>query len=819
MLFSQENPDVSSKYLPYALEEIYPFDNFLILDFHPLDLESDGNDEWLILQREVHIKYSIRFYRKFLHQVIEQKNYPDQNVTFNNPHTLFFRTPEGEPRICITIRKSNKAILQVFDMNLKLISQIPVAEGADKDGSGSWDGWAFPIAAKDMNEDGYPEVIIKVSSGHDEQPRGVWAIDIKRGVTLWRFPTGTDITDITVRDLDNDGDVEILFGGSAPSNGASINGTDDDHSYLGILDHNGERMWLREIAGTFSGCYPTVADLRGDGQLKIISIDRSRGAEDELIGSITLRDAKTHIIENVFPGIMVPYKLLISDLDFDGRKEIIVGTMSMTPEVFVFTDSLILQKRIPLSFGVREMLVEDLNKDGVKEIVISNGSTKNTLVLNNKFKEMASLDLGGKLHTVNQGFDKPKLLAILIPEERINFYELHRSNPIERYPIDFLLIGFIMGAIILSLILLSIKFFRPKFADSSIIYQLLDRIPVGILWLDRKEKVRYCNSTAAEIFGIKGSLPIHRAFSENPNLNKIKNYIYGKKIIKDKNRTEWMEQKFKIGVNEFQTTIFTFKKMGRSIGFIIIMNDITARSNYKKAILWSGLSQKLAHEIKNPLSTILLTLQRLETAYQEDKVKHKEKYDKYTQSAIEEIERLRKVTDGFMKFTKIKPPDLKITPVESVVKKIEARTREWLPEKISFDVQSEKDLPEMSVDMDQIHALFFNLFDNAVKATDGRGRLTLRVSMVEWIKPDEKDGKETRVQFEISDTGCGITKEKLGNLFEPYFSLREGGTGLGLTICKRIVEDHNGSISVVSKLDIGMTVRVEIPAVDNEQSA
>ena len=246
--------------------------------------------------------------------------------------------------------------------------------------------------------------------------------------------------------------------------------------------------------------------------------------------------------------------------------------------------------------------------------------------------------------------------------------------------------------------------------------------------------------------------------------------------------------------------------------------DLSEKSRSQKALLWSGLAQKLAHEIKNPLSTVLLTLQRLQMAYQEDKVTHMEKYDKYSQSALEEVERLRKVTDGFMKFTRIKPPEFKIKSVVDVINKIENRTREWLPDKVRFKVDMEENLGDIRIDQDQIQTLFYNLFDNAVKAMGGKGRLSLRVSLAEWIAPMKKEGKTDRILFEVSDTGCGISEDQVDALFEPYVSLREKGTGLGLTICKRIVEDHEGTVTIKSKTNSGTTVIVELPVINNRNT-
>lgn len=95
-------------------------------------------------------------------------------------------------------------------------------------------------------------------------------------------------------------------------------------------------------------------------------------------------------------------------------------------------------------------------------------------------------------------------------------------------------------------------------------------------------------------------------------------------------------------------------------------------------------------------------------------------------------------------------------------------------------------------------------------------RLTLQINSAQWIEPNGTNGNNEVILFEISDTGCGVAEDKIPELFDPYISLRDGGTGLGLTICKKIVVDHNGNISIHSKKGVGTTVKIEIPVFINK---
>ena len=807
----QQESQQSKNNLPYTLNEVYRFGESNTLKSLTYDLENDGFDEFLVLFKETKIKYSLRLYRNIIQQVLGQRNYITEEVIDIG---LFFKTLNNESRFCVTTKQDDTCFLEVLDDTLGLVTKIPIIKGRDIDGNGYWDGHVLLAATQDLNNDGYPEVILKVQSFYDKQPRGVWVIDIKHQKKLWDFPTGPDVANIVIKDINKDGESEILFGSGALNNGAKANDTDDSHSYLFILNHKGKEIWKRETGGIYSSCYPKVDFLRESDQLKIISLFQSRGPDDNIGGRITIRDAKTLSIDREFPAILSPIEFIISDIDFNLNKEIIITTASVHPKIYILSDTLSLIKSMPIPFAGQCIFVEDLNSDGRNEVIVSNGAVGKTIVLNNKLEKMAEIDLGGSLSIFHQGLGRPKLLTVCSKKDGVVLLEFKRSALISQYAIQDLALGFFCGVIFFVIILLLVKSFKSRIPASKEILLLLNELPVGVLLFDRKKKLLFRNRAAITFINTeieKGVVNISTDSKESGILEQIKKMVDKTQTLKNGISQDYIEKTIKIETSEILVKIFPIFEKKRHTGYAAIFDDVTERLKYKKTIIWAAMSQKLAHEIKNPLHTVLLTLQRLQMAYQEDKVKNRKNYDKYTNSVIEEVERLRKITDGFMKFTKQKPPEFEVIPAEKLIKSIEERTREWLPEKVAFKVEIEKEMPDIRVDIDQMQRLFFNVFDNAVKAMNGKGRLSLRVATAEWINSNENGGNGEVAVFEVSDTGCGIPDDKLSQLFDPYISLRYGGTGLGLTICKKIVEDHGGQISIHSKKEVGTTVKIEIP--------
>lgn len=244
---------------------------------------------------------------------------------------------------------------------------------------------------------------------------------------------------------------------------------------------------------------------------------------------------------------------------------------------------------------------------------------------------------------------------------------------------------------------------------------------------------------------------------------------------------------------------------------LVTMEDASASVELRRALDWAALAQHMAHEIKNPLYTVLLTLQRLQMAYRELQPRVAKSLDHCVDSAIEEIEKLRQMADGFLRFASLKPPRLSVMEARELVSAVERQVRQWLPSTVVLVVECEEGLPKVRVDLEAIQRLFFNLSDNAVRAMEGKGRLFLRAGVVHWLNLAEPV-RQQYVAIEVSDTGCGIPDELLGRVFDPYVTGRSGGSGLGLSICRHIIKEHGGRITLQSKVGVGTTVRVELPA-------
>jgi len=198
----------------------------------------------------------------------------------------------------------------------------------------------------------------------------------------------------------------------------------------------------------------------------------------------------------------------------------------------------------------------------------------------------------------------------------------------------------------------------------------------------------------------------------------------------------------------------------------------------------------------NPLTAMALTLQRL------DKRRNPET-DRYYTSMKDEINRLKKMADGFMRLSKLEPPKLAPGSINDLVRSCLAKFDSVKPPGINIVSELADVLPAAALDPEQLSVACSNIIENSISAMGDFGTLTVSTSLADGGK---------RIAVSIRDTGKGIPERYLAKVFEPYFTLKTGGTGLGMTITKRIIEDHKGEISIQSKEGEGTTVTIELPA-------
>ncbi len=229
-------------------------------------------------------------------------------------------------------------------------------------------------------------------------------------------------------------------------------------------------------------------------------------------------------------------------------------------------------------------------------------------------------------------------------------------------------------------------------------------------------------------------------------------------------------------------------------------------SKTEKIAAWQEIAQRLAHEIKNPLTPIKLAAERIRKKYDEPgrgEGELRQVVENSVQAIILEVNNLDRMLKEFNDFAKHPEPKREQIPLKALVEEVTA-TYAPLAGNVRINTEAVDPALVLFIDPRQFKQVFANLMMNAYKAMPGGGDLTIRADLV-------KKGKTDYCRIQVRDTGSGIDEAIQGLVFNPYFTTREGGTGLGLSIVERIVFDHNGNIWFETKQGLGTTFFIDLP--------
>ncbi|MEQ8762929.1 MAG: ATP-binding protein [Planctomycetota bacterium] len=216
----------------------------------------------------------------------------------------------------------------------------------------------------------------------------------------------------------------------------------------------------------------------------------------------------------------------------------------------------------------------------------------------------------------------------------------------------------------------------------------------------------------------------------------------------------------------------------------------------------SKLAGGLVHEIKNPLSTMNMNLQLLLEDWEGGDSPKEQRTLKKIRILQKEVKRLEGILDDFVRFTRGHRIETEPVPVAALLHElVDFYSPEAAKNGVGVQLSLEPDLPPVEVDRDYLKQALLNLLLNATQAIGRQGQIVLRA---------RRDGDF--VAIEVIDDGPGIPPDKLGRIFEAYFSTRRGGSGLGLPLARRIIEEHGGTLTVESEVGQGTDFTIRLPA-------
>jgi signal transduction histidine kinase len=219
---------------------------------------------------------------------------------------------------------------------------------------------------------------------------------------------------------------------------------------------------------------------------------------------------------------------------------------------------------------------------------------------------------------------------------------------------------------------------------------------------------------------------------------------------------------------------------------------------------WADMARQVAHDIKNPLTPIQLSAEHARRINADRGRPLSPVLDECVNAILTQVTLLRQISAEFSSFASSPTPRPEVTDVAALIQEVVEPYRTGLTGRIAIDVQASSDLPAVTIDRTLFARALTNIIENALHAMPGSGRLTISIRR-------SAGGARPAVIVEVSDTGVGMGPDDAAKIFEPYFSTKATGTGLGLTIAKRNVELNGGTIEVASQRGAGTTVTITLP--------
>ncbi|MEO7168098.1 MAG: ATP-binding protein [Spartobacteria bacterium] len=347
---------------------------------------------------------------------------------------------------------------------------------------------------------------------------------------------------------------------------------------------------------------------------------------------------------------------------------------------------------------------------------------------------------------------------------------------------------------------------------------IFNSIQEGIIVTDSNGRITYLNDAACEIFGLDGENAIGKPLDEQVRGLDWQALSQSESALSRDMEIFYPANRF---INFYVVPLIIERRgpndgtdapIAEAVGHAMILRDITEDRRSTQQTIESErlsaltlLAAGVAHEIGNPLNSLHIHLQLMERKVKklraaEDKRELQESID----IARAEISRLDSIVSQFLRAIRPSKPQLQPEDVNAIVQEAVRFFRPEIKDRdIVVETELRSDLPLLELDRDQMKQVFYNAIKNSFEAMKRRGILRIRT-----------DRDETHVKISFTDTGGGISAQDLSRVFEPYFTTKATGSGLGLLIVRRIVREHGGELAIESSEGKGLTLTIRLPFLD-----
>jgi len=346
---------------------------------------------------------------------------------------------------------------------------------------------------------------------------------------------------------------------------------------------------------------------------------------------------------------------------------------------------------------------------------------------------------------------------------------------------------------------------------------IVQNISSGLITIDYTGSITFINSAALELLDydyheLVGT-PIKNLFADVREAEKVLNELLNKKRMYESRETNLISRNKKLIPIGFTTTLLSSDDSAYD-GVIISFRDLTNLHHYRiqmeridRLTTLGEVAAGIAHEIRNPLAGIKTSAQVLEESFSPG-----DHRSQLVARIVKEIDRSNELLKKFFNFAKPGKPKQEFVSLETLVEGVYLLLSSKINKKeIIFEKNVESDIPDIYVDENQIEQVLINLFLNSLDALDKGGSINVNLRFIENQDDVVLEKSSKVVILEIKDTGCGIESDNLERIFNPFFTTKSDGVGLGLSISSRLIEENGGRILVESEKNRGAQFSIYFP--------
>ncbi|GEM_PF-2205887 len=773
-----------------------------------VDMDHDGTSDLITIcstaNRDDNIRPFLTLSDIYFTEVGKQTNFENAERIAVYPFDL---NDDGRKEILVNKLRHDSLFIEVLSYSGQKTGRcFFLISGSPRPGY-QWECRATPMEWRCQAGD--TSLIFSLHTGYSYQPRGMVCVRYPSGEIVDARWIGAYIDNLAFVDIDRDGVNEYYAGSKTPDNcqGLQVNGTDDRHTYFFIFDTRKGSIFYETLGGLSKGsnAYPIS---NGDGPIEnfwiLYSQPNTEDADSSFLGLYDYPDRR--FLKKVKLAGSILTTAVQYDFDGDGKKDILLTQANGALEIR--NQQLQLLQRRMLNQQVVAQWFFDLDQNGLPEIFIY--ANRKLYVFSDRLKLLAKQAMDVEDIQLIQSASGRSLFVQ--SKTSLTHLSLRPNTALAAHYRRVWITAMLSGALLFGGGLRLLHWYKRQQIPYLAHHALQNLEIPGVLILDRQGRLRQMNEKARVLLnlstGHQGQPFLKIANELIPRMEPFIERAYRQAEEGSKEQaTPLLEASANLHIffRPLRTAGDRFK------GLLIILEDRTEQIQAMQALAWSTMAQRLAHQIKTPLSSVVLAVQRLQMEYVKDRANRSKEYDRYVDYVTGEVGRIRHIVDGLLKLAQLEKPFHRACGMNDLVRLALKKFEPYFGARIKIRLSLEEGLPPVRVDDNQIIIVLCIVIENAIEAMPQGGWLTLATESAYDLHSLNAAASKGYIRVLIADSGTGVDEQVMDKLFEPFFTTKTTGTGLGLPIAKKIIEDHGGNIKINSAPKQGAEVTILLP--------